>query len=107
MPSENFNNGGHIIIIITIIITTTIIMIMIMIIFIELTRMVLKLSQNTVSEDKSRRYLTIQFCFQRVVIVIAGMRGIPLVAILKMCFIKRYPQRKYLSPSAGNFITYS
>ena len=107
MPSENFNNGGHIIIIITIIITTTIIMIMIMIIFIELTRMVLKLSQTTVSEDKSRRYLTIQFCFQRVVIVIAGMRGIPLVAILKMCSIKRYPQRKYLIASAGNFITYS
>lgn len=49
MPSENFNNGGHIIII------TTIIMIMIMIIFIELTRMVLKLSQQTVSEDKSQR----------------------------------------------------
>ena len=107
MPSENFNNGRHIIIIITIIITTTIIMIMIMIIFIELTRMVLKLSQNTVSEDKSRRYLTIQFCFQLVVIVIAGMRGIPLVAILKMCSIKRYPQRKYLIASAGNFITYS
>ena len=55
MPSENFNNGGHIIIIITIIITTTIIMIMIMIIFIELTRMVLKLSQQTVSEDKYQR----------------------------------------------------
>ena len=54
MPSENFNNGEHIIIIITIIITT-IIMIMIMIIFIELTRMVLKLSQQTVSEDKSQR----------------------------------------------------
>ena len=56
MPSENFNNGGHIIIIIIItIISTTIIMIMIMIIFIELTRMVLKLSQQTVSEDKSQR----------------------------------------------------
>ena len=56
MPSENFNNGGHIIIIIIITITiTTIIMIMIMIIFIELTRMVLKLSQQTVSEDKSQR----------------------------------------------------
>ena len=54
MPSENFNNGGQIIIIIIItIIITTIIMIMIMIIFIELTRMVLKLSQQTVSEDKS------------------------------------------------------
>ena len=56
MPSENFNNGGHIIIIIIItIIITTIIMIMIMIIFLELTRMVLKLSQQTVSEDKSQR----------------------------------------------------
>ena len=56
MPSENFNNGGHIIIIIIItIIITAIIMIMIMIIFIELTRMVLKLSQQTVSEDKSQR----------------------------------------------------
>ena len=56
MLSENFNNGGHIIIIIIItIIITTIIMIMIMIIFIELTRMVLKLSQQTVSEDKSQR----------------------------------------------------
>ena len=56
MPSENFNNGGHIIIIIIItIIITTIIMIMIMIIFIELTRMVLKLSQQTVSEDKCQR----------------------------------------------------
>ena len=52
MPSENFNNGGHIIIIIII---TIIIMIMIMVIFIELTRMVLKLSQQTVSEDKSQR----------------------------------------------------
>ena len=56
MPSENFNNGGHIIIIIIIIIIITIIiMIMIMVIFIELTRMVLKLSQQTVSEDKSQR----------------------------------------------------
>ena len=57
MPSENFNNGGHIniIIIIITIIITTIIMIMMMIIFIELTRMVLKLSQQTVSEDKSQR----------------------------------------------------
>ena len=52
-------------------------MIMIMIIFIELTRMVLKLSQQTVSEDKSQRYRTVQFCFQRVVMFIAGMRGIP------------------------------
>ena len=76
MPSENFNNGGHIIIIITVIMTT-IIMIMIMIIFIELTQMVLKLSQQTVSEDKSQRYVTVQFCFQRVVMFIAGMRGIP------------------------------
>ena len=56
MPSENFNNGGHIIIIIIIIIIITIIIIiMIMVIFIELTRMVLKLSQQTVSEDKSQR----------------------------------------------------
>ena len=57
MPSENFNNGGHIIIIIIIItiIITIIIMIMIMVIFIELTRIVLKLSRQTVSEDKSQR----------------------------------------------------
>ena len=106
VPSENFNNGGHIIIIITVIITT-IIMIMIMIIFIELTQMVLKLSQQTVSEDKSQRYVTVQFCFQRVVMFIAGMRGIPWAAILKMCPIKRYPQRKSLIASSGNFTTYS
>lgn len=43
------------IVIMIMIITITIIMIMIMIIFIELTRMVLKLSQQTVSEDKCQR----------------------------------------------------
>ena len=69
-----------ILLLVTIIITTIImimIMIMIMIIFIELTRTVLKLSQQTVSEDKSQRYRTVKFCFQRVVMFIAGMRGIP------------------------------